>query len=562
MTHDLRPLGYVFALALVWVLGGERPVQAETMATSPPQIRSTIESVGLFKHGLAVVRRTLTLPATPGGVYDLIDLPEPVHGTFWAESSASLTFTSTHAEVPIGRVSDPAAISATALAGATVEVTFRQAHLAPLRGTIAPPPDPNSAWDNSVRPRATGWLGTGHENPPGRNVSATSNSLQLTSEQGTWLLNPADIAQVRLLERAEQHMQRRPVLRVHVGETDAPAQALTVSLLYLTRGAAWAPSYVFDLTHASALQMRQNAVIRNELEDWHDVKLMLITGHPNIAFGHVLSPLAPGTDLATFFRALSMEPRLAHSTRGDVMGQMVISNTYAIGGGADLAQAGDSALEGMDLHYHALGRHTLRAGESLTLTTARSEAAYERIVQWTRPDARDAWGQLHGRHNAPTPDDHAWDALRLCNPLSWPLTTAPAMVVERERVFGQSMLHWTAPGESASLPVNRTLSVRIHAQEHETEQTREEIRRYGRTYQRATVEGALEAVNLRREPVTLVATVNFSGELLEAAGEPETKLRAEGVWSVNPQREMVWNLTLEPGERKTLTYRYRVLAPR
>ena len=51
----------------------------------------------------------------------------------------------------------------------------------------------------------------------------------------------------------------------------------------------------------------------------------------------------------------------------------------------------------------------------------------------------------------------------------------------------------------------------------------------------------------------------FSGDLLEADGDPETSLREEGVYSVNPRNELVWNLTLEPGKERTLKYHYEVL---
>ena len=59
-------------------------------AEKPPQLETKIESVGLFKNGLAVVRRSITLPANQGDTFDITDLPEPVHGTFWVESTATL----------------------------------------------------------------------------------------------------------------------------------------------------------------------------------------------------------------------------------------------------------------------------------------------------------------------------------------------------------------------------------------------------------------------------------------------------------------------------------------
>lgn len=42
-------------------------------------------------------------------------------------------------------------------------------------------------------------------------------------------------------------------------------------------------------------------------------------------------------------------------------------------------------------------------------------------------------------------------------------------------------------------------------------------------------------------------------------GEPECVLREEGVYSVNERSELVWTLSLEPGEEMGLTHQYAVL---
>src|SRR5437016_2581781 len=49
-------------------------------------VPSKIVAVDLFKNGLAVVRREVTLGRP--GTYALDDVPQPVHGTYWVESAA------------------------------------------------------------------------------------------------------------------------------------------------------------------------------------------------------------------------------------------------------------------------------------------------------------------------------------------------------------------------------------------------------------------------------------------------------------------------------------------
>ena len=79
------------------VLGLVLLLSVPAIAEETP-VTSRIASVGLFKNGLAVVRREVSVPGP--GVYRLDDVPEPVHGTFWIESDAVVRARTTVREVP------------------------------------------------------------------------------------------------------------------------------------------------------------------------------------------------------------------------------------------------------------------------------------------------------------------------------------------------------------------------------------------------------------------------------------------------------------------------------
>jgi hypothetical protein len=57
----------------------------------------------------------------------------------------------------------------------------------------------------------------------------------------------------------------------------------------------------------------------------------------------------------------------------------------------------------------------------------------------------------------------------------------------------------------------------------------------------------------------MVIRRELSGEFTGAQGEPETKLLERGVYSVNRRLELVWTLSLAPGEARRLEYTYDVL---
>jgi hypothetical protein len=72
---------------------------ADPAVADETPVKSTVQSIGLFKNGFAVVRRTLTVPGA--GTYRIDDVPTPVHGTFFIESPAMVTATVTMREFDV-----------------------------------------------------------------------------------------------------------------------------------------------------------------------------------------------------------------------------------------------------------------------------------------------------------------------------------------------------------------------------------------------------------------------------------------------------------------------------
>src|SRR4029079_13809172 len=127
----------------------------------------------------------------------------------------------------------------------------------------------------------------------------------------------------------------------------------------------------------------------------------------------------------------------------------------------------------IDLNFHSIGKRSIKKGSALALTTGRGEADYERIVDWIIPDNRNEWGspidnqrQIDPNTGDPLQDD-VWDALKFRNPLPFPMTTAPAMVVTAGNFNGQRQVLWTNGGETATPRVNKALSLRTRCVEFE-----------------------------------------------------------------------------------------------
>ena len=516
---------------------------------------SRITALGLFKNGFCLVTRTVEVPGA--GTYAVDLAPDSVHGTFWVESDAvaSVRFTRRSFEI----ATPPAGTDLAAdLAGRDVVLHFRSPEMAAIEGKVVGASRGETApnWDRSYEsPEYLSWWGR----PPIQAQPTQSRFLVLETSLGYVHVDPAMIGYVETRGGMNKGLRTQPVMAIAVQGT-GPA---TVEISYLTKGIAWSPSYRIDLTDPRRLTLEQKSVIKNELESFDGAEVYLISGFPSIELSHVTSPLSLRTTWAQFFQQLATRPGSALG-QSHVVTQQVALNALSPNAPVDLAAMPTG--DGPDIHYQGIGRLALENGDALYLSVAKAAADYERIVEWIVPDTRDESGRrISANERQQDPDrylDVAWDAVEFRNPLRFPMTTAPAMLIDAGRFLGQRTSYWTDPGELARLRITRSLSVRTRSVEQEEQGSREMISIAGADFTRVTVSAKLSVSNHRNEIVPLVVARRFSGDLLEADGAPRKSLRAEGAYSVNPRNELEWRLSLGPGEQRDIAYRYTVLVPR
>jgi hypothetical protein len=524
----------VLALSLAAVLPASPTLAADTA------VKSKIVSVDLFKNGLAIVKREATLGKP--GTYSIDDVPAPVHGTFWIDSTGTVDVIVKlrDVEVPVSEAG-PGGLQDD-LGGKKVTVHFKGDKRAPASGTML-----------KIKPAKPGEQAPGH-------------FLILQTAKGRVYIEPSEVAAVESEDAGDKVTRRRPqmLLTLHEGKEAANKDETKVTIRYITNGLSWAPSYRLDISDPKTLALEQHAVVRNEMADLEGAEIRLISGYPSVEYAHVRSPLSPHTNWLTFFGELANYRHREIDALGNsiVSQQAITMNNYRGATGRPLALGATPTGEGVDLHYQSIGKRTLADGDTLSLTVAKGKAEYERIVEWLVPDTRNAYGQPE-RHDGAA--DDAWDALRFKNPLSFPMTTGPAAVVSGGQFNGQRTSFWVNSGEETVLRVEKALSVRTRATENELlvkdGSARDLIWIGGRQYRKTTVEGELAVSNHRKETISLVIRRRFSGELASADSDPKRQLREEGVYSVNKRQELLWDVSLKGGEEKKLKYTYTVLVP-
>lgn len=555
-------------MALMKTISALLCVSTLCLAAEEVAVKPEIESVGLFKNGIAVVRATFPINGT--GLYRWNHVPQVIHGTFWIESDGEVAVQSTVRSIEeTDEIGSPTGNLQVDLAGKEVSIALRQ-NVAPLSSTLpsidgivwAVPPRPSIRhWDTnyaSLNPSSSSYYWWNRANPQQQApVAQTGNFLILDDPTGTRrYIDMSSIASVVAKGPfgATKRMVDKPVLLFDVRK--APSSGGVVRVSWLTKGMAWMPSYMVDLSDAKKLRIRQNAVVRNESGDLSDTEIQLISGFPSVEFGSVDSPLWQGTALASFFQQINQSAH-GSSNRNVLSQQAVYSNTISSAPMPmpDLKELGEASN---DIHYESIGKHSLKSGDSLSLDTASATSSYERVVEWVVPDGRDQYGRYQ-RNNELLAEEMAWDAVRFANPFKFPMTTAAALVTENGQFRGQNKTEWVNPGQRACLRITRALSVQTEASEVEEEGKREIVMIGGNDYRRTIVKGTLVARNYRGSEITMTIRREFSGKLIEAEANPESKLRAQGVFSVNPRRQLDWTIKIPANGEKQLTYRYEVL---
>jgi hypothetical protein len=167
--------------------------------------------------------------------------------------------------------------------------------------------------------------------------------------------------------------------------------------------------------------------------------------------------------------------------------------------------------------------------------------------------------------------------IRLSNRSSYPLTTAPALIMRDGRLLAQGMTTYTAAGSSSDVTVTAAVDVKVDKTERETKRTPNAVRFAGSDYTKVELDGTVTLTNYRGGPVELEVTRHVLGNVdrcdhdgvvssLNVFEDDSFLVQGDHPywWSwygwpwwwyhFNGIGKITWTLTLEPGEEASLGY--------
>lgn len=343
--------------------------------------------------------------------------------------------------------------------------------------------------------------------------------------------------------------------------------AKSVMMMSLERGMTWAPGYAIDLSSPDKLVFTAKSTVLNDLLDFSDAKLRLITGFPNIQFQGILDPLTSGMSVDDWLRSIS----------GGVPGGFANGGGQALGGGGfGGGRAGEftrapaaKAADGLDRVSFDPTDNSLvianAAGEQLEdlffydlekVSLKKGSRSYQYLYQFETPYKRTySWDGVKG--------SPIFNKIKFKNMTGKPISTAAASMFKKGEVVGQGMMNYTAANTEAELTVSRSLDFTTDSNTELIDRAIGAMKdkKGVPTMDLITYETELEVTNPKAEEVSFQIKLPIQGEVVRTEPKAENEMSKTGIKGQNPSNSLKWEFKLESGKSAKFTVRYKVYVP-
>jgi hypothetical protein len=408
--------------------------------------------------------------------------------------------------------------------------------------------------------------------PPSAAARLAPEFLLLKSEGKLLALQFRSITQVAfpadtLLQTRQE--EERQALRFKI---KGAAGHANLTMGYLENGLGWTPSYLMSLQDDGTAQITMQAMVVDDSEDLKNAEVFFVVGVPNFAYAHIPSPMALQQTLLDFMQAANRRDGPVNGRYSNaIMGQAVNLDESGMAGGlVPLAPNFESPVENLagapeeDLFLYSRSGVNLARGERGTYNVFSSSVDYEHVYQWEVQDQPrvDGFGNVQNNQISGASDqaekNSIWHALRVKNTTKFPWTSAPAMVISGTRPVSQDTLPYTPKGATSTLKLTIATDIRATHGEQEVDRTQNVPRRRGYTYDQVTVEGTLKIKNYKTKEVRLSIAKTLRGSVDSQTDDGKSEKLGEAIAVDNPMSRLTWEITLKPGEERSIRYRYKI----
>jgi len=521
-----------------------------------------VQRLTLFKNGLAFIVSGITLPDDARTV-KIGPLPVPSFGSFWVAYPEGVNVQSLLTSMEdVERVVPAQTVGQLVEANAGRHITVHTADR-DFEGTVMPPaaaagsplaPDPYF-----MSPR------TPDPFPSDLRPYVRAGLLSIKSDRGIVVLDPGSVVRAEFTDHdpvmTVTYRVKSPSLRIELGK---PAGGKKITVSCLVHGVTWVPAYLIDLSDPTTARFSAHAEIMNEIADFDDVKVQLVTGFPNLRFADIQSPVGMSQSLSDFLRSLSGSGGSGGGGRSMLMNQVALTgNSRSDAEMSAVVPGYSAAVEGQtaeDLFFYPVQDCTLRKDETAWIPLFSAAMPYRHVYTWKIRDFLDE--NDHYRSDAGGPEggggEEVWHSCRLTNTLSMPLTTSSVEFITDGEFTGQDVCYYTAPKTETTIRINKALNILADQAESEVERKRDVAVIHGYHYDLVKIQGDLGIRNRVDRTVSVEITKELSGEVLETLPRAADVKSAKGLRAVNTKHILTWTVELAPGAEQKVSYQYQV----
>ena len=350
-----------------------------------------------------------------------------------------------------------------------------------------------------------------------------------------------------------------------------------IQMAYLSPGFSWQPQYAIELDGKSTANIALSATITNNLTDLKDTHTRVAIGQPYFRYRTETDPL---------FNTRVEGPR------GRNMFQVeptVIDERHYTSGRSErhAAPASPPNFEGTkreDLFFFDLGPISLEKGQRMNLQVASFSVPYKDLYTVTIPSVppheADAF---RSQGSPPVPEEskrpNVWHQIRLSNKSKYPIAQAPALLTTGGDVLAQSMVYSAAVGDQVDVSLGMAPEVLVERSEESTShRSATSLKFKSDQLVKVSLGGKITVSNLSEKAINIQVRRDVVGQVNEAQPKATATIvdaigtaREYPYWwqsynwpewwhKLNGVSRITWNLELQPGEKKVLSYNWSYYA--
>ncbi len=498
---------------------------AEPPAPMSALAKMPVKEITVFKDGHAFVLHQGYMPTDRAGNVQMDYLPTPVLGTFWPYSSEKnvrlSAVTASSRKVLVERTTLSIPDMMTANPGTEVTLFLNDGKTS-ISGKIIESLTRSSEEAESNSPPNSG------EKLPER-----SNLILLKNDQGTHVIPLDQIRNVVLIGAYKKQMAQEEFRNLLSMKLDwqgkEPKKQAEVGMVYLQKGVRWIPSYKFNLDGKGGVHVKLQASLINELTDLQDVTANLVIGVPSFAFKETPDPISlqqTFAQVSTYFDSASQS---SYALSNGIMSQ-VGGQGGGFGGGRSSAPRTEAepgpAIEGSnkneDLFVFTVKHNTLKKGQRMTIPVAEYDLKYKDIylldIAYAPP--REVRGNFNTQQQTELTralaSPKAIHVIRIVNSGKLPITTAPVLILNDEKIVAQSSTGYTSVGGELDIPLTTASDIKIKKSEKETLRTPNAEFWNNHHYTKIELEGKLNLTNFSDKEIEIEVTRNVLGRAIKA----------------------------------------------